>query len=290
MHLKNLFVFASLFGLSFFGYAEESLFQEIEARMFECLEGIRSSKTDEMRIAYSDSLATEVQQAVNSEGCMAYPFSSITQMGILDSPDKLVRIFNWNVPLVDGTHLYRCFILHLEDEKAQLYNWHELKQKRNLPTKHDSKYLDSNEWPGALYYEIIPLEKGNETIYTLLGWQGLDNITTAKVLEVLQFQRNDIKLGAPIFKTASGTKKRWSMIYAEDVSASLKYYPKDKRIVFDHLSPRSNGLEGNYAFYGPDMSYDAFGYIKGKWEFQRDVYITMGKEQERRPYKDPRKR
>lgn len=286
----HLILLVALVLSSFFGYAEENGFEEMEERMFECLESIRSSSTDQTRLAYSDSLASIIKDALNSEGCMNYPFSSITQMGILDSPDKAIRIFNWNIPLEDGTHAYRCFILRLEDEKDEIYNWYELEQERNQAPRNDSKYLKSDEWPGALYYEIIPMEKGNGTMYTLLGWQGLDNLTTAKVIEVLQFQRNDVKLGAPIFKTEAGTKKRWKMIYAEDVSASLKYYPRDKRIVFDHLSPRSAGLDGNYAFYGPDLSYDAFNLTKGKWEFERDVYITMGKEQERRPYKDPRKR
>jgi hypothetical protein len=94
-------------------------------------------------------------------------------------------------------------------------------------------------------------------------------------------------MGAPVFNVEKGSPKRFIMEYADDVSASIKYRAGEKRFVFDHLAPRGPGLEGNPAFYGPDLTFDAFVYEKGKWVFESNVYITLDKEDGARPYIDP---
>jgi len=70
---------------------------------------------------------------------------------------------------------------------------------------------------------------------------------------------------------------------------SVKYHSKKKTIVVDHLSPRSSMMEGIYADYGPDGSYDAYQLRKGKWEFQSNIDVGTFSEEEDRPYVDPRR-
>jgi hypothetical protein len=54
---------------------------------------------------------------------------------------------------------------------------------------------------------------------------------------------------------------------------SLRYDPTHKRIVFDHLSPSKPSYEGNYEFYGPDFSYDAFTFIDNTWVLVENIDI-----------------
>jgi hypothetical protein len=61
--------------------------------------------------------------------------------------------------------------------------------------------------------------------------------------------------------------------YSARVSMSLRYDAAKKRIVFDHLSPAKPSFEGNYEFYGPDFSYDAFAFIDNYWVLEENIDI-----------------
>lgn len=262
----------------------------LENRMVELQELMRNAFGDSERMAYHDSLRKVVQEAVNSEGCFDYPFEKVKYMSILTSPDEQFRIFNWNVPFDNQTHTYGCFVLWKEDEKKGIYNWAELNDKVDDVDAVKNRYLKADNWLGALYYEIIVVKHRKDAYYMLLGWDGADGIINRKVIEVMEFTRKGLRFGAPVFDMPDERPKRYIMEYAEEVSASLRYQKKEDRIVFDHLSPRSEGLGGNPAFMGPDLTFDAFILDKRKWRYESDVYVTMGKDAKRRPYIDPRER
>ena len=267
-------------------YGNEEL-KSLELQMVSVLKDLRSAQDDGLRRSSSEALLVLLREAVNTEGCFNYPFEEVKGMGILMSSDKKLKLFNWNVPLEDQTHEYHCLVLHRPEKKSDLTNIYELHQTRPFFDASTSKYLSDDDWYGALYYDIITLEERNSTSYTLLGWIGKDQLTTMKVIDVLQFTKRGLRFGAPVFKLENGTDKRFFMEYSNEVNVSLKFHPEDERIVFDHLSPRARGLEGNMAFYGPDFTYDAFILEKGKWIYQRDVYITAGPSKDDRPYFNP---
>lgn len=271
-------------------FAQDAL-QQYEQHMIELQEGMRLAISDETRLSYHDSLKQTVREVLNTEGSLDYPFSLVTSMSILTSEDGDVRIFNWNMPFNDQTHTYACFIVWLEDEKNGIYNWIELEDTTDDHAPIENKYLTPEKWQGALYYEMIEVKKRRKREYfILLGWDGANGLTNRKVIEPLQITRGKVRLGAPVFDNVPQRKpKRYILEYSEEVSASLKFYEKDKRIVFDHLSPRAAGLEGNHAFYGPDLTFDAFVIQKGKLLFLSNIDITLDKEQSRRPYIDPRR-
>ncbi len=284
-YLTLLFLMLFVFGSKLLHANNELL--ALESEMKECLETMRSSNQDAMRLAYSDTLLQLVREAVNTEGSFEHPFESLTGMGVLMSPDERLKLFNWNVPMEDQTHQYHCIILHRPEKKSILTEVHELHQTRAFFDQTTKKYLSADDWYGALYYEIIPFATRNGTSYTLLGWIGKDQLSTMKVIDVLEFTRKGLRLGSPEFKTASGTEKRFFLEYSNEVNVSLKFHEKEERIVFDHLSPRASGLEGNAAFYGPDFTYDAFVREKDKWVYYRDIYITAGKPKDDRPFINP---
>ncbi|MFT4780297.1 MAG: hypothetical protein ACJAU0_000976 [Flavobacteriales bacterium] len=286
--LKHLIclLFAASLHLSSLGQSNLELLEGDIVRYQTAMSGLRD---DAAMLAYSDSLRTAVISALNSEGAFDYPFSKVKSMSILMPESKAFRLFNWNIPLMDQTHDYACFILIATDRKKGLYNWVELKNTTSYNANVAQKYLTAEKWQGALYYKIIELKKGKKIYYTLLGWDGADGMTNRKVIEILQFNGGKIRFGAPIFKMEKANPKRYTLAYAEEVMVSLKFDEKEERIVFDHLSPRVAGLEGNPAFMGPDLTFDAFIMEKGKWVFASDIYVTLGKE-DKRPYFDPRKR
>lgn len=268
----------------------QSEFAPLEKRIIGLQEQIRTAATDDIRRACHDSLRQIVQEAVNSAGCFDYPFDKVKYMAILTSPDEQFRIFNWNVPFEDQTHAYGCFILWKEDEKKGIYNWEELRDQSDDVQYVKNRYLRPDEWFGALYYDIVYVKHRRKPYYMLLGWDGANGLINRKVLEVMEFTRKGIRLGGNVFEHPEERLKRFIFEYAEEVSASLRYFKKDNRIVFDHLSPRTSGMGRNPAFMGPDLTFDAFVLDKNKWTFESDVYVTMGKEGKRKPYVDPRER
>jgi hypothetical protein len=131
--------------------------------------------------------------------------------------------------------------------------------------------LDETMWYGALYYKIIPVEKSNKTYYTLLGYDANNNMSHTKLIDVLSFSGNHIKLGSPIFKIKDQVLKRVFFEHSKKCVMSLNYDDARNRIIFDHLSPESQSMEGFREFYVPDMSYDALKFANNKWVLEEDV-------------------
>jgi hypothetical protein len=52
---------------------------------------------------------------------------------------------------------------------------------------------------------------------------------------------------------------------------SINYDERLDMIVFDHLAPFEPILSGNFAFYGPDGSFDGFKFENGSFRWYRDV-------------------
>ncbi|MFM7727306.1 MAG: hypothetical protein ACKO7B_11430, partial [Flavobacteriales bacterium] len=207
----------------------------------------------------------------------------------LISKDHHIRLLNWNLPYRDGTYKYFCFLLVWNDENKH-FTWHELQDTIHEPEKLETRFLNPEKWLGALYFDIIPMtKKGKSTTYTLLGWDGKDNLTTRKIIDALTINGDKIRLGANLFDYEGDTRKRVILEYSNDVSASVKYYPKKKCIVMDHLSPKSPMMQGIYADYGPDGSYCMLQLKKDKWEFIDMVDVSQFSEDDNRPYRDPRK-
>ncbi|MCB0762928.1 MAG: hypothetical protein KDC12_15490 [Flavobacteriales bacterium] len=241
---------------------------------------------DNLRFAINDSLRLLIIEVLNSEGCFAYPFKKLTNMGTITSPDKAFRVFNWNVARENETHKYFCFIL-TADPKTQTYNWTELLDQERTIDKPESRYLAEDNWFGCLYYEIIPVKKRKKVdYYVMLGWDGNDRFTTKKVIDALSFEKNGIRMGAPVFKAEKSTLKRVVLEYSSDVMVSVKYHSDMKSIVFDHLAPGDPAMVGVYAMYGPDLSFDSYKLKKGKWELQSNIDIRLERK-DSRPYNDP---
>jgi hypothetical protein len=285
--IKPLLICAvGLLSLSCFSQVES--LSKLETDMVEQMRLIGETKTNVERAAASDSLRVLMIEALNSEGCFEYTFDQLTHMGVLTSPDGRFRLFNWNVPKEDRSFDYHCFIL-TQDEKLGIYDWYELVQAKREINKVENKYLDTDNWLGALYYEIIMTGTSKKPSYTLLGWDGKDKLTTRKVIDVLTLEKNGPRLGAPIFKTEMGTNKRHLLEYADDAKVSLKWHAKQKRIVFDHLAPLDPMMYGVKAYYIPDGTFDALNLVRGKWVFEENIEARLDRNQSKKQWVDPAK-
>lgn len=250
--------------------AEDSTFVNREKKLVVLLDSLRAAKDDLQKEEKNTEFKNFLFETLQLEGAYSYSFLNLKTVGFIDSPDGQLRIINWNIELDDQTQKYYCFLMHL-DEKKKTVELSELIDNSDPFNPRPSEILEANQWYGALYYKIIPVDKGSKTVYTVLGWDGNTASSNIKLIDVLYFVGNAPKLGSPIFKTAEGTFKRLFYEHSEKATMSLKYEDNYKRIIFDHLMPESPNLKGFYSFYVPDLSLDAFVLTDNKWIFKEDV-------------------
>jgi hypothetical protein len=273
--MKSLILLIScVVTLTSFAQKDSLLFfreQELELMLTD----LRNAKSDLEKEEKNQVFKTYLKETLLSENVFSYPFSRLKTLGSITSPDLTFRFFNWNIEQEDQSQKYYCFILK-KDERKNEYTIIELIDNSFMLPPRPDEVLNEEQWYGALYYKIIPVSKAGKTYYTLLGWDGSNAMSSVKLIDVLSFSGKHVKFGNGIFKTKEGTQKRVFFEYSKKAVMSLAYDEQRNRIIFDHLSPESPGMEGFYEYYVPDMSYDAFVFTDNKWVFQEDVVGLNG--------------
>lgn len=270
-----------VFYLTSFGMAQTGQLAEAETRLETLLSDLRSAQNNADKKQKNQLFKDELVKVLESPESMTYPFSKLTTLGVIDSPDKQLRIVNWNVEKDDLSQEYHCFVMHV-DKRRKTHHVTELKDiSFGMPTQ-PTEIISADEWYGALYYKIIPVKKGSRTIYTVLGWDYYSSMSQMKLVDAIYVSGTSIKLGSPIFKMGKETKKRVYFEHSKKTSMSLKYEPTRSRIIFDHLSPESPSMKNFRSFYVPDLSYDAFVLEGNKWVLVEDVIGTNSEGNEKK--------
>jgi uncharacterized protein len=198
---------------------------------------------------------------------------SVKILSHLLSTDGKLAIYTWALPATDDTYKYFGFVHIVEKKKLTL---HKLNDKSDEITNPEQAQLNNTRWWGCVYYKMVEKQSKGTTYYTLLGWDGNDGTSNKKVIEPMVVSNSGlIKMGASIFYYPKDklTKRRIVFEYNDLAVMTLRYEIIRDEIVFDGLSPSEERFRGNYAFYGPDMSFDAFQFKSGKWQYTPQIDI-----------------
>lgn len=196
-----------------------------------------------------------------------FSFDSLNTISILRSSDNYFKIFNWFIENDDNSYRFYA-IIQFRNPKYDLIF---LNDNSDDILNVEQAELSSENWFGCLYYNIISNKEKRS--YTLLGWDGNNEYSTKKIIDVVKFSRNnDIKFGQPIFKDDNQkSKKRVIIEYNKKSPVSVQFNKKSKRIIFNQLIPQKKELEGIKAYYVPDGSFNAYEYKKRKWWLILDI-------------------
>lgn len=249
--------------------AQSQSLAELEKEMAVLQDSIGNAASAEMRLQYSDEFESSLLEAFEYEEAFTYEFSALPKVSKLKPEDESFRLFNWNIPLDDGKHAFRMYVLFPKGKYVRFEDSSELnRENENLE-------LQPDEWYGAIYYDLLPVKVKRETYYTLIGWDGNDALTTKKVLDVLVVEkRKKAYLGFPIFEKDGDLLHRRVFEYAEDVVMNLKWLEPKEMIIFDRLEPTLQSLKGNYAFYGPSTAYDGYAWERDYWKLNEVIDMT----------------
>jgi hypothetical protein len=240
---------------------------ELKTRAIASIKALAAATTDALRDSLNAVLKTDMRALLDNDESFGRNYDSLP-MSRVDAPDHAFRLFTWNVPHDDGTHLFEGFLLVNAGNKQQLF---ELRDWTKGTPSPEIRELGPDKWYGALYYQVIPVKKGGTTYYTLLGWKGFSNTETRKVIDVLSFKNGKPRFGAPFFGKGRLKQVRKIYAYSAQSTMSLRYMPEMEAILLDHLSPSKPDMVGQPAFYGPDMTQDAFFWYKGGWWYEEDI-------------------
>ncbi len=222
-----------------------------------------NSQLQDNRTIASYRIIKTLTAALRVPNAYYYQWDSTLPWRVSYPEDGSFRIFTWYVLNDNGTYKYYGTI----QMKADTLKMFPLIDYSDFTDNPMEVMVDNNNWIGALYYNIKTVKSGKTSYYTIFGWDGNSLASTKKVMEILWFKDGKPRFGAPIIQLAKGkTVRRFVLEYSKEASATLNYSPLDKKVIYDHVAPNGDALEGFFANYIPDGTYEGFEWKKGKWK------------------------
>jgi hypothetical protein len=252
-------------------FGQDKSFVKYEQELNDLAPILLNGKTEQKRIEANEKFIEIWNYILDDPKSIKYKFDNIKNFPIMTSNDKKLRIINWIVALNNNHYQYHAFV--------QYYNSSNKYQvDRLIPLSGEMKNIESiklenNNWYGALYYQMEEIKRGKKKYYVLLGWNGNNERSNIKVIDVLSVNKS-LVFGAPIFRIDKKRQNRFILEYKENASASIKFNRKKNKIVFTHLIPLNDGLKGLYDFYVPDGSVNAFILNNGSFKLKRNIENT----------------
>lgn len=232
---------------------------------------------DEARLAAHEQLEEAMVRVWSENDFWKTDLSALEgKLGIasVGEGSNRMAVITWNVELSDRTNQYGGIILFIDRQGEQQLEPLKFRPSTSLRETLNSKSrYSADSWPGAIYYKAILQMQGNRPVYTLLGWDGADDVRTRKIIETLSISGNRVKFGVPIIDLGRGSVKRYILEYADAVSVSLQWREDMGMIVMDHLSAPDANSQDNTAYYGPDLTYDGMEWKNNHWVLRENIEV-----------------
>ncbi|MDR2978878.1 MAG: hypothetical protein LBV02_00305 [Bacteroidales bacterium] len=290
---KGLLLIFSLCHLSTFSQKFDFTFWEDS--LVRIRDEVVNCPDETQRFSLNEDFMNLLEMVLLAPKSFDYAWKNSTNFAVLESPDKLFKLFTWHV-LKNNRSVENFGFLHVYNDSRKKFVIFPLYDKRNTLDYPEMTVGDHNRWYGAIYYSIIPLETKGKTYYTLLGWNGNNLFSNQKIIEVLHFKKDMSPVfGAKIFKNyPKGKVARVIFEYNKESTLTLRYEiqsynvntgkrdPKTRRIIyntvrssmiiFDELVAMADGMPDIPAYLVPESSLNQ-GFIpqEGTWIFVPSV-------------------
>lgn len=226
----------------------------------------------EVRQRAFDELTALIVQALESDTTSwNYPFDKLQRTSVVYAPDSSFRIFSGQF-FIDEDHYKYYGLIQRRDPSLPLIElidsgW----SRRGLAREH----LDSDSWPGAVYYQLTQFEKDGKRYYLACGFNAFRMFENRKVAEVIHFENDQLILGADMFARDSDQdlQSRLILRYGADVGIRLTFDEQLDMLIFDNLIPMKSPYEGTKMVMVPDGSYSGYQQDEqGRWNFVEKVF------------------
>jgi hypothetical protein len=236
------------------------------------IQQVAASRDTAQRMALNAAFSERLADVLLQDSAFAYPFDSVPYLYKAASPDGLVRLLTWNVPMPEG-HRYYGFVLTRKSTGAAA-SLTLLRDRRRDARLVENRELQPHEWYGALYTAVVQRSKPytDVPVYTLLGISPTGSGSNKKVVDVLNVKpTGECTFGAPLFSRKGKVAHRIIFEYHAQAVMELRYMERSGMIVFSSLVPMYRQLRGRYEHYIPGESYDGLAYENGLWTLRENV-------------------
>jgi hypothetical protein len=239
------------------------------------------AKNEQERLEVNKRFKAHLHEALYHPQSFAFAFDSLKKYKmLLLSDDNLLRIITWNIPKDDRTQIYFGYVQHYNELK-KTWDVFELKDKSGELRNPETLKLTEDNWYGAYYYKVITKKHKKKPTYTVLGWDGNTRLTQKKIIDFIHFNaQGQIFFGDDVFevekeinksKTLMVWQKRVVFEFKQGIAMIVRYDESLNKIIYDHLSPEEITQKNMFQFYGPDLSFSAYVFKKGKWHYISNV-------------------
>lgn len=270
-----LFILPSVFGQERGGklpFLKDSL-QRQEQRLEQIGDSMIDGQRQATRVKSLKQYIPKLIKALKIPGSFRYPFDSVRYMYTFTPPDKRFRIYNWNIKFADNSFRFYGVIQMNNPDTLELYPLYDRVEDALLNARDTT--LGREGWYGAQYFKLIQQTINEKKYYTLLGWDGFNNTSNRKLIDVLHF--NEVgkpRFGAPIFRKNGKRYKRVIWKYNNQATMQVDYDANEQVIAFDHLVPPDQQNEGHEHTYVPDGTYNYYKFKpeEGLWQFRKQYF------------------
>ena len=245
-------------------------------------------ESEKIRLAANDSLSRAMRRILKIKGSFHYSLNDLPQLSVLVAPDNSFRMITWQVFVNPKEYKYMGFV--------QWENSRYVELKDKSPTMKSPLYskLKSDNWYGALYYNMLSFKIKKKEYYLLFGYDADCFYNNRKIIEV--FETNNVghvSFGAPVFQLKDPAKEpkqpkteayylkppelhRLFIEYAKGTAVTVNYRPEEDMIMFDHVVPTVPTKYG--LLNGPDGDVDGLKWQKDKWVLIERIYKDVMEE------------
>lgn len=228
-----------------------------------------NSQLEENRTIASYRIIKSLSKALKIKNSFYYRWDSTLPWKVMMPEDGSFKVFTWYTR--SDIDLYKYFgTVQLKSDTLKMFP---LIDYSDFTDHQEDINVDNGNWIGALYYGIKTVKAGKKTYYTLFGWDGNNKTSNKKVMEILSFNKQGkIRFGAPIIDMGKGKiLNRFILEFSDEATATLAYNESEKKVIYDHIIPNGDALEGFFGNYIPDGTYEGFEWKKGKWKHVNEI-------------------
>jgi len=271
--MKKVFIVILLIVTPFIGMSKNNLtFKAVVDSINNLFVEISQTRSNDQKEELNKEIIATLDKFLRNPESFDHPIDSVRNLSCIKSSDNALRIYTWNLCYSDGLFKYFGFVQQKTGGKIKVYGLYDRRNRNIYAPQKDLEYYTTSEWYGCIYYECITKTWNSKTYYTLIGWDGADNLINRKIIEVLSFTRRGIPIfEKKMFKVDRMISNRLIFEYADRATMLLRYNDKHKIIVIDHLSPSEDRFKDLPQYYGPDMSFDALEFKGGRWLLESNI-------------------
>lgn len=249
-------------------------------RRFDALaQQLYTSQPDSVKELINDSIRREMANLLSLPNSIVFPYDSLKFVKSVTPADLSFRLITWAVPFDENKFGYFGYLQKITKNVVSEV----IELTTGTEARKTDKAYTHNEWPGAVYNQLIETKTKDGKLYTLFGWIGSEPGKSVRTLETMMFAENgEPVFGHPVFAVDDQKiQHRIIFEFTDQVPFHLNYErqlmpgkrkKKSWMIVFNRLGGNNPSYGRRFTAPAPMVdTFDAYIFEQGRWIFFQNI-------------------